>query len=59
MVRRRRSEGVMPMTSAGLVRFFEEEIHGIKIRPEIVAFTAFSLIVLILLAHLLIQIPLP
>ncbi len=57
--RRRRTEGVAPMTSAGLVRFFEEEIQGLKVRPEIVIFSAFALIILVIMAHMLLRIPLP
>jgi preprotein translocase subunit Sec61beta len=34
----------MPAASAGLLRFFEEETQGIKIRPEIVVVLAVSLI---------------
>jgi preprotein translocase subunit Sec61beta len=35
----------MPAASAGLLRFFEEETQGVKIRPEIVVILAASLIV--------------
>jgi len=34
----------MPAASAGLLRFFEEETQGIKIRPEIVVVLTVSLI---------------
>jgi len=34
----------MPAASAGLLRFFEEETQGIKIRPEIIVVLAVSLI---------------
>jgi preprotein translocase subunit Sec61beta len=34
----------MPAASAGLLRFFEEETQGIKVRPEIVVALAISLI---------------
>ena len=34
----------MPAASAGLLRFFEEETQGIKIRPEIIVMLAVSLI---------------
>ncbi len=33
----------MPAASAGLLRFFEEETHGIKIRPELVVILAMAL----------------
>jgi len=35
--RRRRREAPMPASSAGLLRFFEEESRGIRLRPEVVA----------------------
>jgi preprotein translocase subunit Sec61beta len=35
----------MPAASAGLLRFFEEETQGIKIRPEVVVILAVALIV--------------
>jgi preprotein translocase subunit Sec61beta len=35
----------MPAASAGLLRFFEEETQGIKIRPELVVVMAVSLII--------------
>lgn len=34
----------MPAASAGLLRFFEEETQGIKIRPEIVIVLTVALI---------------
>ncbi len=34
----------MPAASAGLLRFFEEETQGIKIRPEVVVILAVALI---------------
>jgi preprotein translocase subunit Sec61beta len=34
----------MPAASAGLLRFFEEETPGIKIRPEVVLVMAVALI---------------
>jgi len=36
--------GQMPASSAGLLRFFEDETPGIKIRPEFVMAFAISLI---------------
>ncbi|MGB9959324.1 MAG: preprotein translocase subunit Sec61beta [Candidatus Bathyarchaeales archaeon] len=41
----------MPAASAGLLRFFEEETEGIKVRPELLVAAAISLIVLCILAH--------
>lgn len=39
----------MPASSAGLLRFFEDETHGIKIRPEIVIIIAVVIAVSVLL----------
>jgi preprotein translocase subunit Sec61beta len=35
----------MPASSAGLLRFFEDETEGVKIKPEIILITAAGLIV--------------
>jgi preprotein translocase subunit Sec61beta len=42
----------MPAASAGLLRFFEEETEGIKIRPELLVVFAVSLIIVSVLAKL-------
>jgi preprotein translocase subunit Sec61beta len=42
----------MPAASAGLLRFFEEETQGIKIRPEVVVVLAVSLIVAAIVGRL-------
>jgi len=42
----------MPAVSAGLLRFFEEETEGIKLRPEIVVALTIALIVICVLAQL-------
>jgi preprotein translocase subunit Sec61beta len=42
----------MPAASAGLLRFFEEETEGVKVRPEILVIMAIALIVIVALAHL-------
>jgi preprotein translocase subunit Sec61beta len=41
----------MPAASAGLLRFFEEETEGIKVRPELLVALALALIVLCVLAQ--------
>lgn len=41
----------MPAASAGLLRFFEEETEGIKIRPELLMILSISLIVISALAN--------
>lgn len=51
MSRKRKEAGPMPAASAGLLRFFEEETEGIKIRPEILVIAAVALIVVSLLVR--------
>lgn len=41
----------MPAASAGLLRFFEEETEGVKVRPELLVGLAIALIVICILAH--------
>jgi len=43
----------MPAASAGLLRFFEEETPGIKLRPEMVILLAASIVAISLFAYLL------
>ena len=49
--RRRRREAPMPAPAAGLLRFFEEESKGFKIRPEIILILAGILIALTVIAN--------
>ena len=42
--KRRKGEAPMPAASAGLLRFFEEETPGIKLRPEAVMVMVVGLI---------------
>jgi len=46
----------MPAASAGLLRFFEEETEGIKVRPELLVALAVALIIVVVLAHVFFQI---
>lgn len=48
--RKKKDTGPMPAASAGLLRFFEEETEGVKIRPELLVVFAVSLIVISVLA---------
>jgi preprotein translocase subunit Sec61beta len=41
----------MPAASAGLLRFFEEETEGIKVRPEILVALAIALIIICAIAN--------
>jgi preprotein translocase subunit Sec61beta len=43
--KRRERRSPMPAQGAGLLRFFEEETHGIKVRPELIVILAVSLII--------------
>jgi preprotein translocase subunit Sec61beta len=45
----------MPAASAGLLRFFEEETPGIKVRPEVVILMAVGLVAVSLFAYLMIK----
>jgi preprotein translocase subunit Sec61beta len=36
----------MPASSAGLLRFFEDETRGIKIRPELVVILSVALVII-------------
>jgi preprotein translocase subunit Sec61beta len=41
----------MPAASAGLLRFFEEETEGVKVKPEILVALAITLIIVCVLAN--------
>jgi preprotein translocase subunit Sec61beta len=41
----------MPAASAGLLRFFEEETEGVKVKPEILVAAAVALIIVCVLAN--------
>jgi preprotein translocase subunit Sec61beta len=47
----------MPAASAGLLRFFEEETQGIKIRPEIAVALAVSLILAAIIGRIFFPVP--
>jgi preprotein translocase subunit Sec61beta len=49
--KKRERSSPMPAASAGLLRFFEEETEGIKVRPEMLVVMAAALIVVAVLAH--------
>ena len=49
--KKKKESGPMPAASAGLLRFFEEETEGIKIRPELLVVFAVSLIALAVLGR--------
>jgi preprotein translocase subunit Sec61beta len=45
----------MPAASAGLLRFFEEETPGIKVRPEVVILMVVGLVAVSLFAYLMVK----
>jgi preprotein translocase subunit Sec61beta len=51
MSKKKKDQTPMPAASAGLLRFFEEETEGIKIRPELLVIFAVALIVVSVLAR--------
>jgi len=49
--KKKRREGArMPAQSAGLLRFFEEETRGVKVKPELAVIFAIALVVASVLA---------
>jgi preprotein translocase subunit Sec61beta len=53
MSKKKKKEGSAPMpaASAGLLRFFEEETEGIKVRPELLIAASIALIIVCVLAQ--------
>ncbi len=52
MRKKKKDTGPMPAASAGLLRFFEEETEGIKVRPELLVVLSVTLIVISVLAKI-------
>jgi len=50
--KKRERKAPMPAASAGLLRFFEEETRGIKVKPELVVILTVVLILACVLAQL-------
>jgi len=49
--KKKESKSPMPAASAGLLRFFEEETEGVKVRPEVLVVAAIGLIVICIVAQ--------
>ncbi len=47
-----RDRSPQPLSAAGLMTFFEEDIGGIKIKPELVLALTFLTAVVVIMAHL-------
>jgi preprotein translocase subunit Sec61beta len=50
--KKKRESAPMPAASAGLLRFFEEETEGVKVKPEFLLIAAIALIVVCILARI-------
>ncbi|MHA1859620.1 MAG: preprotein translocase subunit Sec61beta [Candidatus Asgardarchaeia archaeon] len=50
--KKRKKQAPMPLSGAGIVRFFQDESEGVKIGPFIVTFLAILLISFVILAWL-------
>ncbi len=50
--KKKKDQAPMPAASAGLLRFFEEETEGIKIRPEILVIMSIGLILVCVLGKI-------
>ena len=58
MVKKKKKERrASPMSMAGLLTFYQEDIKGIKIRPIYVVITAVGLVTAVMLAHLGLLVP--
>lgn len=50
--KKKEDRGPMPAASAGLLRFFEEETEGVKIRPEILMIFSIALVIVSVVAKM-------
>jgi preprotein translocase subunit Sec61beta len=50
--KKRQKSAPMPAASAGLLRFFQEETPGIKVRPELVIILGAALIIISIIAQI-------
>ena len=48
-----KKQAPMPMSGAGLMRFFEDDTHGIKIRPHYVVISSVVLMSAVIIAHVI------
>jgi len=49
--KKRERKSPMPAQSAGLLRFFEEETRGIRVKPELAVIIAVALVLVCILAQ--------
>ncbi|NWG09539.1 MAG: preprotein translocase subunit Sec61beta [Nitrososphaerales archaeon] len=50
---KKKKSAPMPASSAGLLRFFEDETKGVKVRPEVVIVLSVGITVASILLHIL------
>ena len=50
--KKKEKKAPMPAASAGLLRFFEEETEGVKVKPEFLVAAAIALVIVCVLAHM-------
>ena len=50
--KKKENKSPMPAASAGLLRFFEEETEGVKMRPEVLMVLAITLVVVSVIAKI-------
>ena len=53
--RKKKGDAPLPSGGAGLVRFFEDETIGVKVGPTLVIFFAVMLVVVVIVAHVSVQ----
>ncbi|MEM1508963.1 MAG: preprotein translocase subunit Sec61beta [Thermofilaceae archaeon] len=46
-----------PQSAAGLLTYFEEEVGGVKLRPEAIVALAVGLMLCVMIAHLIVPNP--
>jgi preprotein translocase subunit Sec61beta len=53
-LKRKKNDSALPASSAGLLRFFEDETEGVKIRPEFVIISSVSLMLISIIIRIFI-----
>ncbi|MCP8322628.1 MAG: preprotein translocase subunit Sec61beta [Candidatus Methylarchaceae archaeon HK02M2] len=54
--KKKKSGSPMPVSSAGLLRFFEDESRGAKVRPEIVMAVAIGIVIISILLNIFLSV---
>jgi preprotein translocase subunit Sec61beta len=56
--KKKKGDAPLPSGGAGLVRFFQDETPGVKVGPTLVVFFAVMLVVVVIVAHVSVQLEL-